>query len=246
QNWTVADPSLGGAPALFVPKFELRVLALAPGAPSSSSSSPSSSGASTTATASASSSSAEAGDGDANGGRGGDGGQRGAGGAASREEGDGASAPSQSPSPPSSSSLLSAAVVESHPMDSDENGICMALVRLEQGGSPRMYVAVGTGMNEPHGEDKAARGRLLLFEVDYAYLAREDGKHEHAVKLRQVFAKEQLGPVSGESGPVSAVAQLGRHLILSVGKKIIVNRWDPKSCTLELIGFHDPLAYVMS
>lgn len=45
-----------------------------------------------------------------------------------------------------------------------------------------------------------ARGRLLLFEVDYAYLAREDGKHEHAVKLRQVFAKEQLGPVSGEVG----------------------------------------------
>lgn len=43
-----------------------------------------------------------------------------------------------------------------------------------------------------------ARGRLILFEVDYAYLAREDGKHEHAVKLRQVFAKEQLGPVSGE------------------------------------------------
>lgn len=38
----------------------------------------------------------------------------------------------------------------------------------------------------------------MLFEVDYAYLAREDGKHEHAVKLRQVFAKEQLGPVTGE------------------------------------------------
>lgn len=43
-----------------------------------------------------------------------------------------------------------------------------------------------------------ARGRLLLFEVDYAYLAKEDGRHEHAVKLRQVFAKEQLGPVAGE------------------------------------------------
>ncbi|CAM9158991.1 unnamed protein product [Ectocarpus sp. 12 AP-2014] len=122
----------------------------------------------------------------------------------------------------------------------------MTLVRLEQGGAPRMYVAVGTGMNEPQGEDKAARGRLILFEVDYAYLTREDGKHEHAVKLRQVFAKEQLGPVSGESGPVSAVAQLGRHLILSVGKKVIVNRWDPKTCTLELIGFHDPRVYVMS
>lgn len=53
-----------------------------------------------------------------------------------------------------------------------------------------------------------ARGRLLLFEVDYAYLAREDGGHEHAVKLRQVFAKEQLGPVSGEvrdeNGPLLA------------------------------------------
>lgn len=43
-----------------------------------------------------------------------------------------------------------------------------------------------------------ARGRLLLFEVDYAYLTKEDGGHEYAVKLRQVFAKEQLGPVAGE------------------------------------------------
>eukprot|EP00752_Nemacystus_decipiens_P015088 g13442.t1 len=142
--------------------------------------------------------------------------------------------------------LLSSETVESHPMDSGENAICLTLVRLEQGGSPRMYVAVGTGLNEPQGEDKAARGRLLLYEVDYAYLARENGKHEHAVKLRQVFAKEQLGPVTGESGPVSAVAQLGRHLILSVGKKVIVNRWDPKTCTLELIGFHDPRVYVIS
>lgn len=48
--------------------------------------------------------------------------------------------------------------------------------------------------------DFQARGRLLLFEVDYAYLAKEDGRHEHAVKLRQVFAKEQLGPVAGEVG----------------------------------------------
>lgn len=45
-----------------------------------------------------------------------------------------------------------------------------------------------------------ARGRLLLYEVDYAFLAREGGKHEHAVKLKQVLAKEQLGPVSGEVG----------------------------------------------
>ncbi|CAN0177280.1 unnamed protein product, partial [Ectocarpus sp. 4 AP-2014] len=34
KNWTVADPSLGGAPPLLVPRFELRVLALAPGAAS--------------------------------------------------------------------------------------------------------------------------------------------------------------------------------------------------------------------
>lgn len=39
-----------------------------------------------------------------------------------------------------------------------------------------------------------------MLEVDYAYLAREDGTHEYAVKLRQIFAKEQLGPVSGEVG----------------------------------------------
>lgn len=144
----MADPSLGGAPALLVPKFELRVLALALGAESSSLPSPSA----------ATSSSAQPGDSKDDAGKG-DGEQRGAGGAADSVQGEEVSPPSQSPSPPSSSSLLlSAAVVESHPMDSDENGICMALVRLEQGGSPRMYVAVGTGMNEPHGEDKAVSG----------------------------------------------------------------------------------------
>lgn len=59
-----------------------------------------------------------------------------------------------------------------------------------------------------------ARGRLLLYEVDYAYLAREDGSHEYAVKLRQVYAKEQLGPVAGEvsfsSAPVEPFASRTR------------------------------------
>eukprot|EP00903_Cladosiphon_okamuranus_P018754 g17257.t1 len=243
KNWTVADPSLGGAPPLLVPSFELRVVALAPG------STPSVDSAASRASAPepSSSSATEADNDDKSGSGGGGGGSSGgSGGKAGGGEAGAGGAGNVSGQAAEAALLLSAETVESHPMDFGENGICMTLVRLEQGGSPRMYVAVGTGMNEPQGEDKAARGRLLLFEVDYAYLAREDGKHEHAVKLRQVFAKEQLGPVTGESGPVSAVAQLGRHLILSVGKKVIVNRWDPKSCTLELIGFHDPRVYVIS
>lgn len=68
-----------------------------------------------------------------------------------------------------------------------------------------------------------ARGRLLMFEVDYAYLAREDGKHEHAVKLRQVFAKEQLGPVSGEVGAMLEIEQagLGGHLCSDCPPRVV-------------------------
>eukprot|EP00904_Undaria_pinnatifida_P008679 jgi/Undpi1/4941/HiC_scaffold_19.g08293.m1 len=288
KNWTVADPALGGAPPLFVHKFELRVLALAPGVAGSTAASGNSHPSSSTANREGGGGGddeeedddegTEVDDGGGNGKSGGDGdasshvkvgdgeGTRRGGGKANPDRKSGEGRKKGSGSSGSSGSggrdggrdagwgedgggipggLLSAAAVESHPLDSGENGLCMTLVRLEQGGSPRMYVAVGTGMNEVQGEDKAARGRLLMLEVDYAYLAREDGTHEYAVKLRQIFAKEQLGPVSGESGPVSAIAQLGRHLILSVGKKVIVNRWDPKSCTLELIGFHDPRVYVV-
>lgn len=58
---------------------------------------------------------------------------------------------------PTGDSLLSAATVESHPLDADENGLCVCLVTLEHAGFPRMYVAVGTGINESQGEDKAVR-----------------------------------------------------------------------------------------
>lgn len=57
--------------------------------------------------------------------------------------------------------FLSASTVESHPFDAEENALCMSLVKLEQGGSPRMHVAVGTGMNDTQGEDKAVRGFAL-------------------------------------------------------------------------------------
>ncbi|CAM9461362.1 unnamed protein product [Discosporangium mesarthrocarpum] len=141
---------------------------------------------------------------------------------------------------------LAVSTVESHPLERDEYGLTVRLLMLDDGGVDRPYVAVGTGFCDPRGEDKAARGRLILFEVDYAFLAKEDGGHKHAVKLRECYAKEQKGPVAGEVGPVSAIAQLGRHIILSVGKKIIVNRWDAKGRTMELIGFHDTRVYVVT
>lgn len=149
----MADPGLGGAPPLFVPRFELRVLKLAPGAssPTKTGDSP----ATTAASPSSSSSSAPgaAGDGGGDGEKPGGGANSGAGGG---EDGaGGAGSPGEEEK--GAALLLSAAVVESHPLDAGENAICMTLVRLEQGGSPRMYVAVGTGMDEPQGEDKAVR-----------------------------------------------------------------------------------------
>lgn len=166
----MADPTLGGAPPLLVPRFELRVLALARAATTASSSSPAA--ATTSSPASSSSSSAQ----DAGKGVGGSGsGSGGVGGGAAaaadgggvKEEGEYGQGGGQGDHIPEQEAplLLSAAVVESHPMDSDENCVCMTLVRLEQGGSPRMYVAVGTGMNEPQGEDKAVRKILIFFSV---------------------------------------------------------------------------------
>lgn len=204
QNWTVADPALGGAPPLFVHKFELRVLALAPGVAGSTAASGNSHPSSSTANREGGGGGddeeedddegTEVDDGGGNGKSGGDGdasshvkvgdgeGTRRGGGKANPDRKSGEGRKKGSGSSGSSGSggrdggrdagwgedgggipggLLSAAAVESHPLDSGENGLCMTLVRLEQGGSPRMYVAVGTGMNEVQGEDKAVRGSIM-------------------------------------------------------------------------------------
>lgn len=125
-----------------MPSFELRVVALAPVSTPNNSDN-----AATAPREPPSSSAAETDNGDNSGG-----------GSSGKADGEGAGAGgagSVSGQAAEAASLLSSETVESHPMDSGENGICMTLVRLEQGGSPRMYVAVGTGMNEPQGEDKA-------------------------------------------------------------------------------------------
>lgn len=135
-----------------VPRFELRVLALAPGA--STNQPPA-----TAASQSTPPAPGDGGDGSDDGKAAGAGGEEGARGAAAGggEDGLGAGAGGIPGEGAAEALLLSAAVVESHPMDPGENAVCMTLVRLEQGGSPRMYVAVGTGMDEPQGEDKAVR-----------------------------------------------------------------------------------------
>ena len=142
----MADPALGGAPQLLVHKFELRVLALAPGAAAGHS--PSKRFHRDT----------EGVDGSTGGDRGredsrdDDSGNMGRGGIG--VDGGGISVPGE---------VLSASTVETHPFDADENALCMSLVRLEQGGSPRMHVAVGTGMNDAQGEDKAVSDAGSLF-----------------------------------------------------------------------------------
>ena len=147
----MADPSLGGAPPLLVPSFELRVVALAPGA------TPPQANTTAAAAAGAAAPSSSAAEGDSDVKSGGSGGKAGGGGAGGADGGGGSSgqAAATAAAEAEAALLLSSETVESHPMDSGENGICMTLVRLEQGGSPRMYVAVGTGLNEPQGEDTA-------------------------------------------------------------------------------------------
>lgn len=153
----MADPILGGAPQLLVHRFELRVLALAPGAAAALSSAPRGAPGGVHKESEGGVTSSEGVEDDGGGknavGKNGGGGGLG---------GEGVLVPDE---------FLSASTVESHPFDAEENALCMSLVKLEQGGSPRMHVAVGTGMNDAQGEDKAVR--VFALSVPFL-LARRD------------------------------------------------------------------------
>lgn len=105
----------------------------------------------------------------------------------------------------------------------------------------RPYLVVGTGFVGPHGEDESGRGRLLLYELDYAQYVNDDGSgatSSKLPKLRLVFIKEH------RQGAISCVAQLGPYVLAAVGSKLIV--YEFKSEQLIGCAFYDAQTFIVS
>lgn len=105
----------------------------------------------------------------------------------------------------------------------------------------RPYLVVGTGYVGPHGEDESGRGRLLLYELDYAQYVNDDGSgatSSKLPKLRLVFIKEH------RQGAISSVTQLGPYVLAAVGSKLIV--YEFKSEQLIGCAFYDAQTFIVS
>ncbi|KAG3146504.1 hypothetical protein PI124_g10107 [Phytophthora idaei] len=104
----------------------------------------------------------------------------------------------------------------------------------------RPYLVIGTGWVGPHGEDESGRGRLLLYELDYAQYVNEEGGATSGKlpKLRLVFIKEH------RQGAISTVAQLGPYVLAAVGSKLIV--YEFKSEQLIGCAFYDAQMFIVT
>ncbi|KAI9911376.1 hypothetical protein PsorP6_009202 [Peronosclerospora sorghi] len=104
----------------------------------------------------------------------------------------------------------------------------------------RPYLVVGTGWVGPHGEDKSGRGRLLLYELDYAQYMNEEGGATSGKlpKLRLVFIKEH------RQGAISMVSQLGPYVLATVGSKLIV--YEFKSEQLVGCALYDAQMFIVT
>ncbi|GLD92415.1 hypothetical protein PINS_up000948 [Pythium insidiosum] len=101
------------------------------------------------------------------------------------------------------------------------------------------YVVIGTGFVGPHGEDESGKGRLLLYELDYAQYTTAEGETSAKLpKLRLIFIKEH------HHGAISFVSQLGPHVLAAVGMKLIV--YEFKSDQLTACAFYDAQMYIVS
>ncbi|CAI5719515.1 unnamed protein product [Peronospora effusa] len=104
----------------------------------------------------------------------------------------------------------------------------------------RPYLVIGTGWVSPHGEDESGRGRLLLYELDYAQYVNEEGGATSVKlpKLRLVFMKEH------RQGAISMVSQLGPYVLAAVGSKLIV--YEFKSEQLIGCAFYDAQMFIVT
>ncbi|CAK4134088.1 unnamed protein product [Aphanomyces euteiches] len=101
------------------------------------------------------------------------------------------------------------------------------------------YIVVGTGVVGQNGEDENGKGRLLVYEVDYAQYTNAQGITGRKLpKLNLIYAKEH------KQGGISMVSQLGAYVLAAVGSKLIV--YELKGGQLVGCAFFDAQLYIVS
>ncbi|CAH9139745.1 unnamed protein product [Cuscuta epithymum] len=117
------------------------------------------------------------------------------------------------------------------PMQSSENALTVRVVTLLNTTTRENETLLAVGTAYVQGEDVAARGRVLLFNVD-----RPNDRSQTSVK--EIFSKEF-------KGAISALASLLGHLLIASGPKIILHTWTGSE--LVPIAFYDvPPLHVVS
>ncbi|XP_066151445.1 cleavage and polyadenylation specificity factor subunit 1-like [Euwallacea fornicatus] len=118
-------------------------------------------------------------------------------------------------------------------LDEWEHITCLRNVSVEYEGARsglKGYIAVGTNYN--YGEDITCRGRILIYDV--IEVVPEPGQPLTKNKFKEIYAKEQ-------KGPVTALSQVKGFLISAVGQKIYI--WQLKDNDLIGIAFIDTQVY---
>jgi cleavage and polyadenylation specificity factor subunit 1 len=119
-------------------------------------------------------------------------------------------------------------------MDDWEHVMALKMVMLAYEGAQsglKGYICMGTNFN--YSEDITSRGRILLF--DLIEVVPEPDKPWTKYKLKQIYSKEQ-------KGPVSAVACTNGLLVTSVGQKVYL--WQLKDQELTGVAFIDTNIFI--
>ncbi|XP_058806106.1 cleavage and polyadenylation specificity factor subunit 1 isoform X2 [Phymastichus coffea] len=119
-------------------------------------------------------------------------------------------------------------------LDQWEHVTCLKNVSLAYEGTRsglKGYIVIGTNYN--YGEDITSRGRIFIFDI--IEVVPEPGQPLTKNRFKQIYAKEQ-------KGPVSAITQVSGFLVSAIGQKIYI--WQLKDNDLVGVAFIDTQIYV--